>query len=104
MKNFNTTIIEDFPAEPGDQSAEDFADRVAEKIVEIKLTVPALLFLELHRPLGTFFHTSALFAQPFVSPFLGAEKVNGFIEFLNNPENLGLVIRAIERKRDAAKS
>lgn len=78
------------------------ASRLAAQIVESHLDVPAMLFLEMHRPFANIFHTSVLFAQPFVTPFIGAERVEGLLTFLNNPQNIELLIAAIEEKRATA--
>ena len=79
-------------------AAAELTEKFANAIAERRLEVPALLFLELHRPFLTIAHTSALFAQPFLTPFFGAEKIEGLLEFLNDRRNIEHLIAKIQQR------
>lgn len=90
-----------FQADPkaAETPAEKMALQLAERIHEMGLDVPAILFLELHRPFASVVYNSALFAQPFLTPFFGLERVQGFLEFLNRRDSLEFLVKAIEANR-----
>lgn len=76
-----------------------FVEKFADKVHRLGLEVPALLFLELHRPFSALFYNSALFAQPFVSPFLGGERTEQILEFLSQENSVQKLIETIEERR-----
>lgn len=86
------------PAAAERTAAAELTEKFANAIAERRLEVPALLFLELHRPFLTIAHTSALFAQPFLTPFFGAEKIEGLLEFLNDRRNIEHLIAKIQQR------
>jgi len=55
---------------------------LASQIVLRRLEVPATLFLEMHRPLNTVFHTLVLGLFPLVSPFVGGNRFHEFEQLL----------------------
>ena len=75
------------------------ADKLAEQIVSLGLCVPAVFFLELHKPLCAILHTTTLACEPIAAPLFGAEKIKTLSQFLSSTENVDLLINAIENKR-----
>jgi hypothetical protein len=60
-------------------------EKLARGIVARRLEAPAVLFLELNRPLGFIFSQAAFFARPFLSVFLPPEEVTAAAEALDDP-------------------
>ncbi|MCS7254019.1 MAG: hypothetical protein RMK18_08510 [Armatimonadota bacterium] len=71
-------------------------ERIARKIVSYGLEVPAVLFLELHKPLANIVGHSLLFAFPFLAPFLGVNALHEAGAILSTGEGIEALIRRIE--------
>jgi len=71
---------------------------IAEKIIKMRLQVPALFFLEIHKPLTTLAHTGSLFLQPLLSPVFGAERIESLNNVLAERKNIDNLIRLIESR------
>ena len=54
-----------------EEDKERIADLLASKIERWGLSVPAILWLEMHKPLARFAANSAIVFSPFVVPFTG---------------------------------
>jgi len=77
-------------------------EKVAKKIVEIGMEMPAVLFLEAHKPVTFFVSQFFIFLAPIVAPIFGGrtEEVAKFFEERDNVEKL---IRRIEEKSEEKK-
>ena len=83
----------------GDLSPEDrdkLIDELARKIVERGLETPAILFLEMHKPVAFLAGQSLLVASPFLAPIFGMEGVQRYSSLLSSQENVEFLIRRIE--------
>jgi len=69
---------------------------IARAITSRKLGSPALLLLEMHKPLLGLAYNLAIFMEPLVFPLFGFERVQAYREVLQSPENLELLIAEIE--------
>lgn len=74
--------------------------RAAEEITKRRLHVPAILFLEMHKPLAYIGAHAAVAFSPFVAPFLGFDKWDKFSQLIRSPENIERLIRMIEEDAD----
>ena len=71
-------------------------DRVAREVVRRRLEVPAVLALEMHRPL-TFLGSQALVVfTPMLAPAFGLENLQKLSKLLEDRENLDRLIDRIE--------
>jgi hypothetical protein len=70
-------------------------EKLARAIVARRLESPAVLFLELNRPIGFLFSQTAFFARPFLSVFLPVGEVEAAAEVLDDPEALDHLIARI---------
>lgn len=57
---------------------------------------PAVLFLEMHKPLSTVAGHAAIAFAPFIMPFLGFSRVNDYSRFFADRENVERLICEIE--------
>jgi len=71
-------------------------DDFAWKVVRRKLETPAILFLEMHKPLTTIASTMVTFSQPTLGAFLGFRRMAEWAALLNERENVDQLIRRIE--------
>ena len=74
------------------------AVQLANEVVKRKMSVPAVFFLELHKPLTGLFHAGALMTVPFLTPFFGARNVNRFINLFGSRDFLEILILQIEEQ------
>ncbi len=82
-------------------------DSVAKPIVDRRLEVPAVLFLETYRPLSFVASQSLLVAMPFLAPFVGAQRVADLSKILKDRANVEVLLRRIEdmaNDRDTGKN
>ena len=71
---------------------------VADAIIKRKLSVPAVFFLELHKPISGILHIASLFLEPISAPFFGADKVKLLSDLLSKRENIEKLICLIEER------
>ncbi len=90
-------------SEPGPFAAEDLAllERVAARVVELRLEVPAVLTLESIRPLSLVAGQAMLFFQPMVQAWLRFSDYRRFAALLERREALDLLTSMIERAAEA---
>ena len=71
-------------------------DKVASFIVERGLEAPALMFLEMHRPLANIGGHALLMASPLLGPIVGMPRVEALYRALSKPGGLDYLIERIE--------
>jgi hypothetical protein len=92
--------------EPRSFAPEDVAllERVAARVVELHLEVPAVLTLESVRPLSFVAGQAMLFFQPMVQALLRFGDYRRFAELLERRESLELLTSLIERRAEARRA
>jgi len=76
-------------------------DRVAVRIVELRLEVPAILTLESSRPLTVVAGQTLLYLEPIISALFHLPDYRRFAQVIEHRESLDYLIRAIEARVDA---
>ena len=79
-------------------------DRIAEALVVRRLEVPAILALELHKPLAFVASQALIVFTPLLAPALGLERMQKATRLLEDRGNLERLIERIEQRveeRDA---
>ena len=71
--------------------------KVAKKVVEMRMVVPAILFLESVKPLSFIGSQVMVFLQPFVRAFFSLREYDELALILEDRENVERLILAIER-------
>ena len=79
--------------------ADALTERIAQKLRNARLEVPALFFLEAHLPFVTFAHTLGLLLEPMALPLFGAERIAVLRTLLSDRANVELLIRKLEADR-----
>jgi hypothetical protein len=74
----------------------EIMDRFAAKIVDWRMTAPAILFLESAKPLSFLGNQALLFFQPIVQSIFNFKTYDEFIEILEERENLEYLLLKIE--------
>jgi len=92
------------PANPGEMSGEELLDAVAKRIVQMRLAVPAVFFLESSKPLSFVGSQVLVFLQPFVEAFLTVRNYQRFAHLMEDRKNVELLIRRIEDRDEDARA
>ena len=87
-------------------TAEDRAllGRIAGRIAELRLEVPALLTIEGARPLSLLAGQALAFFEPIVGAFLRLPDYRRFAQLIERRETLEILMRLIEEHADTAHS
>ena len=93
-------------SEPADLAPEDIAllERVAARVVELRLEVPAVLTLESVRPLSLLAGQAMLFFQPLVQSLLRLDDYRRFAALAERREALERLTSLIEHRAEAARA
>lgn len=70
--------------------------KVAREIKRRKLEVPAVFYLELHKPLAGFAQSAMIASSPFTAPFVGIGNVHDYSRLLGKRESVERLILALE--------
>ena len=80
---------------------EEILDRLAAKVVEWKMSVPAVLFLESVKPLNYIGSQVLVFFAPIVRTIYTGPDYDEFVALMEERGNVELLLRRIEQKEDA---
>lgn len=76
---------------------EELLDRAEREIRKRRLQTPAILFLEMHKPLSFVASQAALVFSPFMIPFVGFDAVDGYTQLFSKRENVEALIVRLEQ-------
>ena len=81
--------------------SEEDKDRITEllasKVERWGLTVPAILWLEMHKPIARVAANAAIVVSPFIVPFSGMMAFDNYTQFFEDRENIERLIRRLEQ-------
>jgi hypothetical protein len=83
--------------ELSDQERDAILERIAQGIVSRGMAAPAVLFLEINKPLSFVASQSLIVLTPFLAPFVGIENVHRYSRLLEKRENVERLIERIEQ-------
>jgi len=89
------------PVEPLGQEDRALLERLAKRIVELRLEVPALLTIETARPLSVLAGQTMLFFEPFVQALFRFGEYRRVAALIERRDALEELARLIERGADA---
>jgi hypothetical protein len=81
------------------EEEERIISQVAGVIGKRKLETPAILFLEMHRPLANVGSHAVVAFAPFVAPFLGSDQTSEMSRLLATPGAVERLIQKLEEQR-----
>ena len=79
------------------QTDQQVLDQVAKKIVRFRMSVPAVLFLEMSKPMSVLGSSALVFFGPFITLFADSTKFYRFTELIEDRGNIEELIQTIER-------
>jgi len=75
---------------------EAIIEAVAKRVVSMGLSVPAILFLEMHKPVSFLASQAVTFFSPVFAAFFGFARMNETAAFLRKRENIEALVEKIE--------
>ena len=88
-----------------EEETEKFVNDVATAIIKRRLETPAVLFLEMNKPLSYIIGQGLIVTMPFLGPIIGQDRIARFSRFLQARDNVERLIQRIEdmsEERDLA--
>src|SRR5438093_760959 len=86
------------------EEVEQLTGRIAEEVARRRMEVPAILFLEMHKPLTFLTSQGLVVGAPLIAPFVGLENVQIASRLLQDRRNVEQLIQRIEELASAGKS
>lgn len=86
--------IEKAPLTP---EQEVILDKIAKKVVQWRMTTPAILFLESVKPMNYVGSQMLVFFEPFVQAVFNVKEYNEFIKIMEERENVERLLVKIEK-------
>lgn len=90
----DSATLFDRPLAP--EQRDEMLDALARKVVDRRLETPAILFLEMHRPLTFLASQSLIVGMPFLAPLFGPDKVEAYSALLQDRANVDRLIDRIQ--------
>lgn len=84
-----------------EQETEDLVENLAFQIRKRKLETPAILFLEMNKPVTRLAGNALIVFTPFIAPFVGMDNVHNYSRLLMERENVERLILKLEEDRPA---
>jgi hypothetical protein len=89
--------MREFWREPlSEEQKAQLIDALAQQVVKRGLSVPAILFLELHKPFAFIGSQAGIVFSPFLAPFFGFDRVDDYTQLLSERENWERLVERIE--------
>ncbi|MDW8051755.1 MAG: hypothetical protein RMJ83_04645 [Armatimonadota bacterium] len=89
--------MREFWREPlSEAQKQELIDALAHQIVKRGLASPAILFLELNKPLAFIGSQAGIVLSPFLAPFFGFDKIDLYTQLMSERENWDRLIERIE--------
>ena len=79
-----------------EEETETLIQKAADEIARRKLQTPAILFIEMNKPLANVGANAALLFAPFVVPFTGFDFVNDYTRLFSKRENVERLLVKLE--------
>jgi hypothetical protein len=90
----------DWSEELSDEERDRWIEKLADGVVKRGMEAPAILFLEMHKPLTFIASQSLVVGSPFIAPFVGIENVQAASKLMAKRENVERLIDRIEEMRE----
>lgn len=84
-----------------EEQAEALIQKLATKIIERQMQTPAILFLEMHKPLGNLAGHAMVAFAPFTVPFLGFDNVNEFSRLMTQRRHWERLVDVLDQSRQS---
>ena len=88
----------DWDAELPEEDRDKMIATLADKVQQRGLHTPAILLLEMHKPLAFLAGQTMILGSGFLAPLFGPQNVQKYAKLLESRDNIELLIQRIEEK------
>lgn len=88
----------------GEEEETELTDKVIDQVLKRGLDLPAVLFLEAHKPFGNIGSHAVMTFSPFIIPFMGLDQTVGVSRLMATPGAIERLIQRLEDKRTLAQT
>ncbi len=92
----------DWDADLPESRRDELIENLAQKVTQRRLSAPAILFLELHKPLAFLAGQSLVLGSGFLAPLFGPQNVQQYAKLIESRDNVERLIQRIEELSVAA--
>lgn len=78
----------------------ELVEKVAQEVHKRRLETPAILFLEMHKPLAGLASQSLVVFSPFLCPFVGFQNIDDFSQLAGDRAAVETLIQRLEQLRE----
>lgn len=89
-------IFDELGESLSEEDIQKVADDIANAVVKRGVVAPAIMFLEMNKPLSFIASQGLIITMPFLAPFIGADKTGRYSRFFKDSENVERLIQRIE--------
>jgi len=90
-------LAADFGEPLTDTERDEMIEKIALNIHRRGLETPAILFLEMHKPLSFFASQTLIVTSPLIAPIVGFDRVSSASRLLESRDNVELLIQRLEQ-------
>lgn len=90
-------MVVDFGEPLSEQERNDLIEQIAQQIHRRGLETPAILLLEMHKPLSFFASQTLIVTSPLIAPIVGFGRVSAASRLLESRDNVELLIQRLEQ-------
>ena len=90
----------DWDAELQPEERDALIDKIARQVTSRGMQIPAILLLEMHKPLAFLAGQGLLVSSGFLAPIFGPKNVQQYSRLLESRDNIERLIRRIEMSTD----
>lgn len=87
-----------------DERRDELIEKLAAKIVKHRMAMPAVLFLEMHKPFAFLASQTVILVSGFLAPFVGIQNVQDYSKLMESRENVERLIKRIEQTEEVSKA
>lgn len=84
-----------------EEETEALIEKATREVAKRRMHSPAILFLEMHKPLSFVAANATVAFAPFIVPFFGFDAVNDYSRLMTKRENVERLIQSIEMSAKA---
>lgn len=90
-------MIGDLGEPLSEKERDEMIEQIAMNIHRRRLETPAILFLEMHKPLSFFASQTLIVTSPLIAPIVGFGRIAAASRLLESRDNVELLVRRLEQ-------
>lgn len=88
--------------EVSEERTDELIKKAAHEIQKRHMEAPAIIFLEMHRPMANIAAQGSILFSPFLVPLIGFQNLDDYSQVFSKRENVERLIQLLEKKPEPA--